>query len=172
MPFLSFYCCFSVKHILPYHSCTSIYLSKCNSAISFSRKLHLTPLSPLNSDSFPFYAIPILVYGIIQHTCSQKHFSMSASLTISPHLLQELSLLSPQLFSIHKNRFPTGDIYFKTLSSNIAGPGLGQSDSTSQEIGIRIRKLVSVWLRTVSFKSKAGQGGAYSTICTKKRRKQ
>lgn len=48
-------------------------------------------------------------------------------------------------------------MYFKTLTSATAEPGLGQPDSTSQEFGIKIRKikLVSVWLKTVHFKRKA-----------------
>lgn len=81
---------------------------------------------------------------------------MSASFTIVPYLLWELSILSFLLCFIHKIRFPTGNMYFERLPSSIAEPGLGQSDSTFQEFGTKIRKLVSMWLRTVSFKSKAG----------------
>lgn len=81
---------------------------------------------------------------------------MSASFTIVPYLLWELSILSFLLCFIHKIRFPTGSMYSERLPLSIAGPGLGRSDSTFQEFGIKIRKLMSVWLRTVSFKSKAG----------------
>lgn len=52
-------------------------------------------------------------------------------------------------------------MYFERLPSSIAGPGLGQSDSTFQEFGTKISKSVSVWLRTVSFKNKAGGAKMY-----------